>query len=60
MPIAAILEAIKLVGANTPAFIALFNEVKKTFSETDQAKLQAAYLDAMAASDKAHDDFQGS
>lgn len=60
MPIAAILAAIQMVGSETPAFIALFNEVKPLFGDDDQATLQKAYDDAMKASDKAHDDFQKS
>lgn len=60
MPIEAILEAIKLVGSETPAFIALFNEVKPLFGSEDQATLQTAYDAAMAQSDRQHQDFQNS
>lgn len=59
MPILAIIEALKLAGTATPAFIELFNLVKSTFNEEDRSKLEDAYQDAMRASDAQHEAAQG-
>lgn len=58
IPFAAVMGAIQLAGSAAPAFKALFDTVKSTFSETDQAKLQDAYEKARARSDAAHEGLQ--
>jgi hypothetical protein len=54
MDVAKILATVAMIGSDLPAYAALFNQVKTLLSDADQATLQAAYADAMAASDKAH------
>jgi len=54
LAIAGVLKAVQLAGANLPAFLELFNQVKATFSETDQATLQNAYDLAMAKARSEH------
>lgn len=54
MTLAAILNAISLVGSNTPAFLALFEQIKDTFGEDDRATLEAAYAEAMAVAEEQH------
>jgi hypothetical protein len=54
-----ILEAVKLAGANAPAFQALFDAAVATLGADDQAAAQDAYARAMEGSDAAHEDLQG-
>lgn len=58
MNLASILNAVKQVGAATPAFQALFNQVLPLFGQADQDTLKAAMQKARAASDKAHEGLQ--
>jgi hypothetical protein len=53
-----ILSAITQFGAATPAFKALFDEVKSVFGPTDQQTLQAAYAKVRAENDAGHADLQ--
>ena len=59
MDLQKIISATLLAGAHLPAFKALYDTVVNTFGEKDQAKLKAAYADAIAKSDAAHRDAQG-
>lgn len=52
-----VLAAVRLVGAATPAFEALFEQVKGLFNLTQQDQLQDAYDKAREASNDAQDDF---
>lgn len=52
-----VLNAIKQVGAETPAFVSLFNHVLPLFSSNDQAHLKSALEEARAGSDAAQTDF---
>ena len=54
MNLANVLRAMLEVGANLPAFKSLFDQAVGTFSEADQASLQAAYRDVMAENDAGH------
>lgn len=47
MNIAMILKALELAGAATPAFQALFEQVKGVLGEDDRATLEVAYEKAM-------------
>lgn len=53
-----VLSALRLAGTTLPAFKALFEEVKNTFGYNDQLALQKAYDEAIAASDKDHEEVQ--
>lgn len=53
-----ILEAIKLAGANGPAFKKLFDAAVSTLSPTDQETALTAYEDAMRGADDAHGGLQ--
>ena len=46
------------IGANTPAYKALFDQVIGLFDNADQAELKDRYAQAIAASDDAHHDAQ--
>lgn len=52
-----ILAAVRLAGATTPAFMALFDQVVTVLSPAQQAELKDAYARARAESDDAQDDF---
>ncbi len=54
--ILALLPKVPSIVASLPEFLALIEHAKSTLSETDQAKLQAAYTLAMQDSDEAHDE----
>lgn len=54
MDLATILAILQLAGTETPAFIALFQEVKAAFSTDDQAQLDAMLLEANAQADAQH------
>jgi hypothetical protein len=54
MPLAAVLNAINLVGSGLPAFKALFETVLESFNEDDQTTLKTAYAEMQAKSDAAH------
>ena len=49
-----VLNAMKMVGAELPAFKSLFEHALGTFSTHDQAKLKSAYEAEMSRSDDAH------
>lgn len=53
-----ILSAITQFGAATPAFKALFDEVKSVFGPTDQKTLQDAYAKIRVENDAGHADLQ--
>lgn len=53
-----ILNAIKLAGAELPAFKTLFDGIVGTLHEKDQDKLKAAYAEAMKKSDDIHKQIQ--
>lgn len=54
MDIRKIIETLLLIGADLPAYKALFDQVLDLFAEDDQAKLKDAYAQARARSDAAH------
>lgn len=54
MDLATILAILQLAGTETPAFIALFNEVKSAFSTSDQTQLDAMLATANAQADAQH------
>lgn len=58
MNLETVLRAMKLAGAATPAFTALFEAALSLFSESDQAQLKDAYAAARDRSDDAHDALQ--
>lgn len=49
-----VLQTLLMVGADFPAYKALFDEVMLLFSDADQQTLKDAYTQAMATSDAAH------
>lgn len=49
-----ILRTLAMVGADLPAYKALFDAAMKLFEPQTQASLKAAYAEAMARSDEAH------
>jgi hypothetical protein len=59
MDLLAVLAALQLVGSQTPAFIALFEEVQKAFSTEDQAVLQEAIASLDQQADAQHQIAQG-
>jgi len=59
MDLAAILAILQLAGTETPAFIALFNEVKAAFGTSDQATLQKMLDDANAQADAQYNASEG-
>lgn len=58
MNFATILKIVQTATDASPAFIALFNQVKTVFSPAEQAQLQGAYEAAQKRSDDAHDRLQ--
>lgn len=50
----AILKTLLMIGAEFPAYRALFEQVVALFEESDQSKLKEEYAKAMAAADAAH------
>lgn len=52
-----ILETIALVGSDTPAFKALFDQAVLVFSSAEQEQLKEAYARARQRSDEAQEDF---
>lgn len=59
--VAGILELLKLVGpvvAKAPAFVAVFNQIKDTFKEKDQATLQEAYRNLQEENTGGHERLQ--
>lgn len=54
MDIAKIIQTMLLIGAELPAYKALFDQVVSAFSGEDQATLKQGYADALAAADAAH------
>lgn len=59
MDVQKILAATLYVGAELPAFKALFDQVLTVFDENDQVVLKDAYAKAIADSNDAHRDAQG-
>ncbi len=55
----AVLNTLTMVGANTPAYRALYDQVLILVGEEDQDKLKAALAVAMERSDEQHDRAQG-
>ena len=53
-----VLATAALVGADTPAYTALYSEIKALFGTEDQATLQAALAAAQADNDAGHADLQ--
>ena len=53
-----IIRTLSELGSATPAFVALFNQVKATFTPQEQEVLQHAYDEAKAKSDAAHEGLQ--
>ncbi len=58
MNLDSILQILRSGADAATSFHQLFNQVVVTFSEVDQVKLKAAYAEARAASDAAHDRLQ--
>lgn len=55
--LATVESVLKLVGpvvARAPEFIELFGQVRSTFSEKDQSKLQKSYAALIAENDAGH------
>ena len=50
----ATLKTLLMIGANFPAYRALFDQVITLFEKSDQEKLKEEYAKAMAAADAAH------
>lgn len=50
----AIMQTMLLVGADLPAYKALFDQIISTMHSDDQASLKLAYEDALKAADRAH------
>lgn len=59
MNVLAILKTLVLVGADSPAFQALFEQVKGVLGEDDRATLEAAYAKAMDEAAAQHERAQG-
>lgn len=57
MDFSTVLAAVKLAGAATPAFKALFDQAVQVFSPAQQSELKAALAAARENSDDAQDDF---
>ncbi|WP_454280193.1 hypothetical protein [Sphingomonas sp. Marseille-Q8236] len=58
MDLATIIRAIEIVGAATPAAIRLYEGFKVLVSDADRAELQAILGQAIAQSDRLHDQVQ--
>jgi hypothetical protein len=54
MNLATVINAILMVGTQVPEFVALIEEVKASFSETDQAAIDAIMRSADATADAQH------
>jgi len=54
MNLATVINAVLSVGTQVPEFVALINEVKAGFSETDQAAIDAIMRSADAVADAQH------
>ena len=59
MNLESVLQILRTAADATTAFRQLFDQAVGTFSESDQAKLKAAYAEARIASDAVHDRLQG-
>jgi hypothetical protein len=59
MDLTKILGTVLQIGADLPAYKALFDQVVATFSDDDQAVLKARYAEMKAKSDAAHAAAQG-
>lgn len=57
--LATILATVRLMGADSDAYRALFNHVITLFGDADQATLQAALAEAAANSDRLHAQIKG-
>ena len=58
MKVVDILKTMQMVGAATPAFAALFDQVVSTFREDEQDVLKRGLAEAQARTDELHDDLQ--
>ena len=58
LSVVSIIRTLSEIGSATPAFVALFNQVKATFTPQEQEVLQHAYDEAKAKSDAAHENLQ--
>jgi hypothetical protein len=58
MDLATIIKAIEIVGAATPAAIRLYEGFKVLVSDADRVELQAVLDQAIAQSDRLHDQVQ--
>ena len=58
LTLAGVMRALEMAGAATPAFTALFDQVKGTFGAADRATLESAYAAARRKSDAAHQGLQ--
>jgi hypothetical protein len=50
-----LIQTVLMIGADLPAYKALFDQVVATFSETDQDAAKTAYADALAQAKAAHE-----
>lgn len=58
MKVLDIVKAMKLAGAATPAFKALFDQAVSTFREDEQDVLKTAYASVQENTDEVHADLQ--
>jgi hypothetical protein len=58
LTVGGVVKTVQLIGSNLPAFEALFDQVKATFSESDQEVLQEALDEAKRNSAQAQADFK--
>jgi hypothetical protein len=58
MNVSTLMAILELAGTDTPAFIALYNQVVQSLSSDDQTQLKLAYEAAQAASDEQHSEAQ--
>lgn len=58
MKVLDIVKTLKLAGAATPAFKALFDQAVSTFREDEQDVLKTAYASVKAKTDEVHGDLQ--
>jgi len=58
MDIVKIIQTLTMIGSEFPAYVALFEQVKAQFEESDREKLDLAYAEAQAASDTQHSEAQ--
>lgn len=54
----AIVKTLLMIGADLPAYRALFEQVVKLFEESDQERLKEQYAETMRIADAAHKEAQ--